>query len=67
MPADQTTEYAIRVDVPHPRRTEKPGDLITNIAPETARRCREIWHGWTPVQRTTSPWTPTTEEASTDA
>ncbi|MFI2663708.1 hypothetical protein [Micromonospora carbonacea] len=51
-------EYAIRVDTPHPRREEKTGDIITTGDTEVKLRARDIWHGWTPVQRTVTAWTP---------
>ena len=44
--------WAIRVDTPHPRRSERLGDLMTHLGEEKSRRCREVWAGWTPVRRT---------------
>jgi hypothetical protein len=53
-------EWGIRVDVEHPSRSEKVGDIMTHLGEEKSRRCREFWHGWTPVLRTVTheatPW-----------
>lgn len=52
-------EFAVRVDVPHPRRDgEKEGQILTHFGDEKSRRCREMWHGWTPMRRTVTPWEP---------
>lgn len=63
--ASELTEvqYGIRVDVAHPHRQEKPGDVITHIAEvRTVLRCREVWDGWTPVKRTLGPWSEVAEQ-----
>jgi hypothetical protein len=53
-----TIEWGIRVDVPHPRRSEKAGEIMTHFDEQKSRRCKEIWDGWTPVSRRrwTSEW-----------
>lgn len=51
-----TVEWAVRVDVPHPKRREKAGDVITGLAPETVKAAREVWEGWTPVYRRVTEW-----------
>lgn len=57
-------EWGVRVDLPHPVRKEKAGDVITfggSAAETMARHAPEIWPGWTPVSRTAprpSPWLP---------
>ena len=50
-----TTQWGVRVDVVHPRRKEKVGDVMTHLGEEKSRRCREFWHGWTPVCREVQP------------
>ena len=52
---ERTEEWAIRVDVPHPRRREVAGDYIRHMGEEKSRRCREVWDGWTPVRRWVIP------------
>ena len=54
----ETINWGIRVDLPHPRRSEKAGHVMTHFDEEISRRCREIWDGWTPVRRRrwTGPW-----------
>lgn len=49
-------EWAVRVDNPHPRRSEKAGDVITGLAPETVKCANEVWEGWTPVYRRVTAW-----------
>jgi len=49
-------EWAIRVDEPHPSRYEKRGDVMTHLGDEKSRRCREVWHGWTPLSRGITTW-----------
>src|SRR5215207_7821112 len=39
-------EWGARVDEPHPRRREKPGDVI-KLAEDAARYAPTIWQGWT--------------------
>ena len=60
-PGSETVEwFGVRVDVPHPGRSQKRGDIMTHFGEEKSLRCREVWHGWTPVRRTTAayvgPW-----------
>lgn len=65
-----TEEIAVSVDVAHPRRSEKVGDILTHLGDEKSRRAKEVWHGWTPVKRFTAstPWVPVgTTEEPTDA
>jgi hypothetical protein len=54
---NRVEEWGVRVVDPHPRRTEKPGDII-RLAEETARHGPSIWAGWTTVRREvlTSEW-----------
>lgn len=57
-------EWGVRVDLPHPVRKEKVGDVIKfggSAAEQMARNAPSIWAGWTLVRRTVprpSPWTP---------
>lgn len=46
------TQLGVRVDRPHPARAEKAGTVITHFPDENARRCRQVWSGWTLVRRT---------------
>jgi hypothetical protein len=63
-------EWGILVNEPHPRRREKAGDVIKLQGPDAetkARRCKEIWAGWSPVRRTirrAGPWEPVGEDQS---
>ena len=40
--------WEVRVDQPHPRRTEKAGDYILMADGRIALAARNIWAGWTP-------------------
>lgn len=40
--------WKVRVDEPHPRRSEKAGDLILMADGRVALASRRIWAGWTP-------------------
>lgn len=51
-----TVEWAVRVDIPHPKRSERAGDLITHLHPDVVQVARETWHGWTPVYRRVTEW-----------
>jgi hypothetical protein len=52
-------EWGARVDEPHPRRREKPGDVI-KLDEDAARYAPTIWEGWTTVrrERLVGPWEP---------
>lgn len=51
-----TIEWAVRVDVPHPRRAERAGDIITHFGNDKAKHANEVWEGWTPVYRRVTGW-----------
>jgi hypothetical protein len=58
--------WKVRVDEPHPRRTEKRGDFIDMADGRVTLAARTIWAGWTPGYelhvtladgtRITGPW-----------
>ena len=50
------TEYAVRVDRPHPRRSEKAGAIMGPWAEANARHAPTIWDGWATLQRTVIRW-----------
>jgi hypothetical protein len=69
--AKVTDEYAVRVDEVHPARTgERLGWVITHFGQEKSLRAREVWRGWTPVQRrvitSIGPWVPVSDEEAPD-
>ena len=45
-------QLGVRVDVAHPRRKEKVGDVMTHLCEESARYAPSVWAGWTLVHRT---------------
>lgn len=49
-------EWAVRVNVPHPKRSEQTGDIITHFGEEKSRHANEVWEGWTPVYRRVTEW-----------
>lgn len=59
--ASVVEQLGVRVDVAHPGRPEKVGDVITHWGDAT-RGAPQYWHGWTLVRRDTAdwhgPWTP---------
>jgi hypothetical protein len=69
-------EWAVRVDEPVSGRSEVRGAIVTHFGEEKSRRCREVWAGWTPLNRTvttwpdgtvhTGPWRPVDPEGATD-
>jgi hypothetical protein len=59
-PGSETKEeWAVRVDEPHPLRSEKAGDFLVLPGGEAvARLGPRVWSGWVPVRRThhIGPW-----------
>jgi hypothetical protein len=51
-----TVEWAVRVDVAHPKRSERAGDIMTHLSPEQVQAARDLWEGWTPVYRRVTEW-----------
>jgi hypothetical protein len=58
--ATPVVEYGVRVDEPHPGRSEKAGHVITHFGAEKSRLAPKFWRGWTTVTRRktshTTPW-----------
>lgn len=54
LPKPTAYEYGLRVDIVHPRRKEKVGDVISlrpDWPEDEARTAAKVWHGWTLVRR----------------
>lgn len=49
-------EYGVRVDRPHPRRTEKGGTIMGPWAEANCRHAPSIWDGWTTMERVVRSW-----------